>query len=119
LFALDAVDGSLDLFEFTELPTKEELLAVETRNYLSPGLTEEQAENLVREKVLRVIFQRGFFRLREPQMEIVGQPVKLYMPYWLGFYAGRGTVRCRVMDAVRRQVEGAKASALFEQWLAA
>lgn len=92
---------------------------METRNYLLPGLTEEDAENLLREKALRVIFQRGFFKLREPRLEIVGQPVKLHMPYWLGFYDGRGEVRCRVMDAVRTQFEGAKASALFEQWLAA
>ncbi len=119
LFALDAVDGSLDLFEFSALPRPEELIAVGTRNFVPQGLTEGHGENLLREKALRVIFQRGFLRLREPQMEIAGQPVKLHMPYWLGFYDGRGEVRCRVMDAVRRQVEGAKASALFEQWLAA
>jgi hypothetical protein len=41
------------------------------------------------------------------------------MPYWLGFYDRRSTVHCRVVDAVRARVEGAKASALFEQWLAA
>jgi hypothetical protein len=119
LFALDAVDGSLDLFEFSELPRPEELVALETRNYLPPGLTEEDAENLLREKALRVIFQRGLFKLREPRLGIVGQPVKLHMPYWLGFYDGRGEVRCRVMDAVRAQFEGAKASALFARWLAA
>jgi len=28
-------------------------------------------------------------------------------------------VRCRVIDALRRRVEGAKASAFFEHWLAA
>lgn len=119
LFALDAVAGALDLFEFSELPGSEELIRVETRNFLPPGLTEEQAENLIREKVLRVIFQRGLFKLRDPWLEIVDEPVKLYMPYWIGFYDRRGTVRCRVMDAVRRQVEGAKASTLFEEWLAA
>jgi hypothetical protein len=43
----------------------------------------------------------------------------VHLPYWLGFYASGGIVRCRVMDAVRRRVEGAKASAFFEQWLAA
>ena len=119
LFALDVVDGSLDLYEFPTLPGPKELVTVATRNFLPSGLTEEQAENLLREKVLRAIFQRGFFKLREPRLEIVGQPVKLHMPYWLGFLDGQGTVRCRVMDAVRRQVEGAKASTLFEEWLAA
>jgi hypothetical protein len=119
LFALDAVDGSLDLFDFPKLPGVHELIAIETRNDLASRLTEERAESLLREKVLRVLFQRGFFELREPYLEIVGHPMKLHMPYWLGFYDGRGMVHCRVMDAVRARVEGAKASALFEQWLAA
>ena len=118
LFALDAVDGSLDLCEFPQLPGSEELVTVETRNFVPPGLTGVDAENLLREKALRAIFERGFLKLREPRLEIVGSPVKLHMPYWLGFYDGRDEVRCRVMDAVRRQVEGAKASALFERWLA-
>lgn len=119
LFAMDAVDGSLDLYEFPALPGSEELMTAETRNFLLPGLKEKRAESLLREKVLRVIFQRGFFKLREPRLEIVDRPLKLHMPYWLGLYEERGKVRCRVMDAVRTRVEGAKASALFEEWLAA
>jgi hypothetical protein len=42
----------------------------------------------------------------------------LHVPYWLGFY-GNAAARCRVLNAVRRRIEGAKASALFESWLAA
>jgi hypothetical protein len=42
----------------------------------------------------------------------------LHVPYWLGFY-GNAALRCRVLNAVRRRMEGAKASALFESWLAA
>src|SRR5207244_2658998 len=57
LFALDAVDGSLDLFEWPRIPKNRELIYVDSRN--------------------------------------------------------------RVMDACRRGVEGAKASAFFEQWLVA
>jgi hypothetical protein len=68
---------------------------------------------------LRVIFQQGFFKLRALKVEIERVPGEFYLPYWLGFYGGNGTVRCRVMDAVRRRIEGAKASAFFEQWLAA
>jgi hypothetical protein len=117
-FALDAVDGSLDLFEFPRLPRPQEFLPIETRNFLWPSLTQARAEELLREKVLRVIFQQGFFKLRERGLAVVGEPLELYLPYWLGFYEARGVVRCRVMDAVRRRVEGAKASALFEQWLA-
>jgi hypothetical protein len=119
LFALDAVDGSLDLFEFPRLPDPRELLSIETRNFLRPSLTEARAEELLREKVLRLIFQQGFFKLREPGFAIVREPIALHLPYWLGFYGARGAVCCRVMDAVRRRVEGAKAAAFFERWLAA
>ena len=46
-------------------------------------------------------------------------PVELYLPYWLAFTEGNGAAKCRVMDAVRRRIEGAKASFFFEEWLAA
>jgi hypothetical protein len=119
LFAIDAVDGSLDLFEFPRLPAERELLTFEGHNRLKASLSEKQAEEILREKALRIIFQQGFFRLREARLEITTTPCELYVPYWLGFYEHGGTVRCRVMDAVRRRIEGAKASAFFEQWLAA
>jgi hypothetical protein len=118
-FALDAVDGSLDLFEFPRMPSPQEFLPIETRNFLRPSLTGARAEELLREKILRVIFQHGFFKLRERGLAVVREPLELHLPYWLGLYGRRGVVRCRVMDAVRRRVEGAKASAFFEQWLAA
>jgi len=119
LFALDAVDGSLDLFEFPRIPEPHELVSIATRNWMVPSLTAERAEDILREKVLRVIFQQGFFKLREVRLDIVREPGEMYLPYWLGFYGSGGSVRCRVLDAVRRRIEGAKASAFFEQWLAA
>lgn len=119
LFALDAVDGSLDLFEFPRIPEQHELVSVDSRNRMMPSLTAERAEEILREKVLRVVFQQGFFKLREARLEIARESCEMYLPYWLGFYGGRGSVRCRVLDAVRRRIEGAKASAFFEQWLAA
>jgi hypothetical protein len=118
LFAIDAVDGSLDLFEFPSVPGDAELLALETRNRMSAALSEANAEKLLRDKVLRVVFQQGFFKLRESKLEVIRQPIDLHLPYWLAFY-GEESVRCRVMDAVRRRMEGPKASAFFEEWLAA
>ena len=119
LLAMDAVDGSLDLFEFPRIPGNGELLTRNSRNLLGAALTEERAAGLLREKVLRVIFQQGLFKLRDPRIEITRVPCELHLPYWLGFYERNGSVHCRVMDAVRRRMEGAKASAFFEQWLAA
>ena len=117
-FAIDAVDGSLDLFEFPGVPDDSQIVEVETRNCLRPALAEKRAEELLGDKVLRVIFQQGFFKLSGSKLEFTREPIDLHLPYWLAFY-GDETARCRVMDAVRRRIEGAKASAFFEEWLAA
>jgi len=119
LFAMDAVDGSLDLFEFPRVPKEGEFQSFRDRNRLKPALTEEQAADLLRDKALRIIFQQGFFKLRDAHLEICFVPCELHLPYWLGFYGRESSARCRVMDAVRRRIEGAKASAFFEHWLAA
>jgi hypothetical protein len=119
LFAMDAVNGSLDLFEFPRVPDERELQARGDRNRVKASLSEDHAAELLREKALRVIFQQGFFQLRDAHLEISLVPCELHLPYWLGFYGCDGSLRCRVMDAVRRRIEGAKASAFFEHWLAA
>ena len=119
LFAIDAVDGSLDLFEFPRIPDDREWLALGGRNRLEATLSENQAAGLLADKALRVIFQQGFFKLRDARLEISPVPCELHLPYWLGLYGRESSVRCRVMDAVRRKIEGAKASAFFEHWLAA
>ena len=117
-FALEAVQGSLDLFEFPRPPQESEFVAIETRNHIGAALEEARAAELLREKALRVIFLQGFFKLRDTALEIHRQPGELHLPYWLGFYGSRNAFRCRAVDAVRRRVEGAKASAFFEGWLA-
>lgn len=117
LFAIDAVEGSLDLFEFPAPPKPDELVQLETRNALPANLGDDAAQDLLREKVLRVIFQQGFFKLRDANLTTNRTPLELHFAYWLAFY-GKNTVRCRVLDATRGKIEGAKASALFESWLA-
>ena len=118
-FALDAVTGSLDLFEFPKAPEGDELLGVQTRNYLPSSLSSAEAENLLREKALRAIFLQGFFKLRGGKINVAREGPEFCIPYWLGFHGTANMVRCRVLDAVRHRIEGAKATALFEQWLAA
>jgi hypothetical protein len=119
IFAMDAVDGSLDLFEFRTAPADVELIDVQTRNFLPSSLTDEAAREILRDKTLRIVFQQGFFKMREASLEIEALPGEMHLPYWLGFYGASDSVHCRAMDAVRRKLEGAKASAFFEQWLAA
>jgi hypothetical protein len=118
-FALDAVDGSLDLFEFSVPPGEAETVAVSSRNHPAPELCQDRSDELLRDKVLRLIFQQGFFKVRNVKLETEQVPGEIHLPYWLGFYGTQQDLRCRVMDAVRRRIEGARASALFERWLAA
>jgi hypothetical protein len=119
IFALDAVHGALDLFEFQRVPGEDELLTIETRNRLLPRLEASAAQELVRTKVLRVLFQQGFFKLRVGSVEIERVPVELHMPYWLAFYGHGEAASLRVLDAVRRKIEGAKALSFFREWLTA
>jgi hypothetical protein len=116
LFAIDAVEGSLDLFEFPAPPKQDDLSEVETKNGLPVNLDDNTAQALLREKVLRVIFQQGFFKLRDANLTFQRLPLDLHFAYWLAFY-GKETLRCRVLDATRGKIEGAKAAALFETWL--
>ena len=119
LFAMDAVNGSLDLFEFRTAPSEAELIELQTRNCMTSVLNEDDSMRLLREKVLRIIFQQGFFKLRDTSVEIEALAGEIHLPYWLGFYGTSDSLRCRALDAVRRRIEGAKATAFFEQWLAA
>lgn len=118
LFAIDAVNGSLDLFVFSHVPRDHGLITIQTRNQVKPSLDGVRLERLLREKVLRAIFQQGFFKLGDLQVEIHSESAGFHIPYWLGFY-GNGRAHCRVMDAIRRRIEGPKASAFFEEWLSA
>jgi hypothetical protein len=132
-FALDAVHGTLDLFEFPRVPEESDWLEKETRNRLEPRLAEREAGELLRNKVLRALFQRGFFKLRDFTLEIervameraggdagaTEQTGELYLPYWLAFYGRQQAATCRVLDAVRRRIEGAKAASFFQEWLTA
>jgi hypothetical protein len=118
-FAIDLVEGALDLLEFPSAIGANDLVPIETCNHISQVLPGDRASPLLREKVLRMILQQGFFRFRHPKLEISPSSIQFHIPYWLGFYGQDGTLRCRVLDAVRRCMEGEKAAALFEHWLAA
>src|SRR3984957_9150944 len=44
LFAMDVVDGSLDLFEFPQLPSPQQLVTTETRNRVESSLATGAAD---------------------------------------------------------------------------
>src|SRR6202035_283533 len=95
LFAMDVVDGSLDLFEFPQLPSRQQLVTMDTRNRVEPSLSAGAADELLREKALRVIFQQGFFKVRDASLSFCRKPDIVHLPYWLRLYADSENVRCR------------------------
>lgn len=115
--AVDAVTGMMDPYQFEQPPTAEELDLVETRNRPGPALDESQTAALLEQKVRRIVYQTGFFRVRRLHIRATRLALELHVPYWLGFYDRGGALRLRVLDAVRRRFEGGKARALFEGWL--
>jgi hypothetical protein len=116
IFGLDAVNGSLDLYHFEQLPGERELTYLETRN-CSEVLLGEEGNQIVIAKVQRLLFSTGFFRMRN--LRITAEPIagEIYVPYWVGF-RGRGLrARLAVIDAVRRKPEGARVRQLLRTWL--
>jgi len=118
LVALDAVTGSLDLFQFDRIPDGSETISVETRNCPPAAMTDAVLTDRVVAKLRRVLYSRGFFKMRELQLNAVPLPDELHIPYWVGFRGPDGHVRISVIDAVRRRPEGAKVKRLVEEWLA-
>ena len=116
-FALEAVRGLLDLYQFDGLPDAAELVAVETRNCPGPAIDDFAALQLLQDKLRRIIFQLGFFRVRNLEFRPTLISSELHIPYWVGFYGRGQAVQLRVLDAVRQKIEGAKARALLENWL--
>jgi hypothetical protein len=117
--ALDAVSGTLDVYQFDHPPTEAETIWLETRNHPLPELPDAVAAEQVVAKLRRILYSRGFFKMRGLQITAVPLEGELHIPYWLGFRGSDGRARVSVIDAVRRSPEGAKVRRLVETWLAA
>ena len=117
LFGQDVVNGSLDLYQFEQLPDGRDVICLETRNCSQPLLDEAAAKQIVITKVQRLLFSTGFFHMRDLTISAEAVAGEIYVPYWVGF-RGRGSqVHFVVMDAVRRKIEGAKLRQLLRAWL--
>jgi hypothetical protein len=115
--ALDAVRGILDLYQLPASTADDQFLSLQTRNVLPAGLDAAQAEEQVIAKVRRMIFTRGFFRVRDLKIEATPLPGEICVPYWVCFRGSNDRVHVTVLDAVRRRPEGAKVRRLVEEWL--
>src|SRR5262249_16902607 len=119
LYAADAVSGVLDLYEFAAAPAEAELVTVTTRNAPTSRLAPPRPLELLQNKVRRAIFQTGFFGVRELQIRTRPLDLEFHVPYWLGFFGNGERATLQALDAVRRTFEGAKARAVFSDWLTA
>ena len=116
-YAIDAAVGTLDPYEFAKPPQPDAWVSVETRNFHPIRLNQDQTKRLVVEKVRRVLYSRGFFRLANPAISADLLEPEFYLPYWAGFYGNEQNVRITVLNAVRQSVEGSKVRRLVKTWL--
>jgi hypothetical protein len=119
LLGLDAVGGSFDLYSFDSMPDRDSLIAIDTRNHPPPGIDENQARAALVERVRRLVFSRGFFKVRDLNIAAELVPLDFHVPYWVGFSGSPSHLRLIVMDAIRRRLEGAKVRNFVRGWLAA
>jgi hypothetical protein len=117
IFGLDAAQGVMDLYQFPSQPASEEMVFLQTRNVLPATLDPNEARERLLAKVRRLVFTRGFFRMRDVKFEADEIPGEICIPYWVAFRGVDGQVRVSVLDAVRRRPEGAKVRQLIEHWL--
>jgi len=117
IYGLDAINGSLDPYEFEDFPGPSDILYLETRNCAKPLLDEADAKELLIAKIRKVHFATGFFRMSNFRINAQPVPGEIHIPYWIGF-RGRGPrARVAIIDAMRRTVEGAKVRHLLQEWL--
>ena len=117
LLALDSVQGTLDLYGFDHVPEAHEFIEVETRNQPQPDVDAHRACELVVEKVHRLLFLTGFFRIRDLAVVVKPLHFEFHVPYWVGFFGSGEHAQLAVLDAVRCSREGAKVRSLLQDWL--
>lgn len=117
IFGLDAVTGSLDLYTWEKLPDENETSLLDTRNRLPALLSDEDAQRLVTDKVRRLIFMQGFFRVSNFRITAELLPGEIYIPYWAAFRGHGVRANVSVLDAVRRKLEGSRVREMLRNWL--
>jgi hypothetical protein len=115
--AVDAVNATLDPYAFEHPPLETDCVTLDTRNTIPRLLTLAASQKNAEERVRRLLYQRGFFRISQLKIEASRRPSGICVPYWVGFFGTESQLRMAVLDAVRRRVEGAKVRALVQEWL--
>ena len=115
VLAADAVTGKFDLIEFDRLPAEVERMSVDTAMFAEKRINEAEAYRLVRERVMRLVFMKGFFKLSRVNVEI-NLAARLHLPYWVGVYERKGRARLEIVNALQGRFEGAKLREIVAEW---
>ncbi len=115
LYGIDAITGRLDLYQFGNKWTAEKCREVDTSYSLPPQIDPQLAFDRLQEKMLRMIFMRGVFKLRG--WKVSGNMIqRFHIPYWIGVYERGNNAHLEVIDAVRGRFEGAKVREMMVGW---
>ena len=118
VLGVDAVAGVLDLYRFDHVPGADDVVQIFSSNHLEPILSTNTARDLLASRIRRMTYQRVGFLAGGP-FQFDAEPIDavLHVPYWAGFFGRSETASVVVMDAVRRQIEGAKLRRMVETWI--
>jgi hypothetical protein len=115
ILAADAVTGKFDLIEFDQLPGAGEKMNVDTQMLVEERVSEEEAYRLVRERMMRLVFMKGVFKLSRVNVE-VNLAANLHLPYWVGVYERQGRAHLEIINAMQGRFEGAKLREIVAEW---
>jgi len=115
ILAADAVTGKFDLIEFNQLPGDVERMSVDTQMVLEERVGEEKAYELIRERMTRLVFMKGFFKSSGVNVES-NLVASLHLPYWVGVYERQGRAQLEIINALQGGFEGAKLREIVAEW---
>jgi hypothetical protein len=105
VYAIDAVTGMLDL---VRLDSEVEPGLPGGTESLGPVVPHELLCARLLERVRRMVYLQGFFRLRGLEIRAEDLGRHLLRPYWVGVYRRGRRVAIEVLDASRGVLEGGK-----------
>jgi hypothetical protein len=115
LYGIDAITGRLDPYQFENPVKAEDCREIETSYSLPPRIDSQAAFDRLAERMMRLVFMRGAFKLRG--WKVSGDLVEsFYLPYWVGVYERRERAHLEVIDALRGRFEGAKVREMVVSW---
>jgi hypothetical protein len=115
LLAVDSATGKLDLYSFDGGLAGRRRSATETERVVQAALSEPESFQILREKLERREYLRGFFKLKG--LNVSGRCIdSVHIPYWVGVYRRKDRAAIEVVDALRGSLEGAKLREIVAGW---